>query len=614
MLEIFITTIISIVVFLSWNFFLYSREKRGTTLFIESFLFLYAQIIITEMLLGFLSILVSGWLLALNATIVIAIYLLGKIKATPREYFDATKTSLQSLFASLKDDKPLLLLSILCTLALLWIVFLGVLFPVLDWDGNSYHMTFIGTVFQNHNIYDVPASLGWISGYPKSGELITLWNVIFTHKDTVADLVQLPFIFLAIVSIYGISKTLGAKKEVAAFTSLLIVFIPVVVNQLKTTYLDVMLPSLFFASIYLLLKKKHDLITISSIGIAAGIIFSLKSAGIIFLIVIGLWLFISLLKDAALDIKHKLLILVIFSTPVLIGSFWYFKNLFMYQNPIYPYGLKALGHQIFQGQSFDEGAAEAMKAFPFFPKGMLQRMWFVWTEQKDWWGCLYNYDANFTGFGPVWFIFILPALLIQALVSPIKRNTKFLLYLVSTLAILAIYPLNYYTRYTVFIIGVGLAALAITISGMSERAAKISKYMLIALSGFAFLTTLSLCNYPPLTIKNQLKVSPPDDRRGTAYKSVIGPAYLYIQDHAGNGDVVVYTRSSMFVYPLWNRQYSNKVIYIKANDIQQWSKKVKESGAKYVFTHKLSPESESLRDSGYKRVYEDNEYEIYKTN
>ena len=129
------------------------------------------------------------------------------------------------------------------------------------------------------------------------------------------------------------------------------------------------------------------------------------------------------------------------------------------------------------------------------------------------------------------------------------------------------------------------------------------------------LTNVTLCNFSPSTLEDGLYSFQEGNYHEAAnYSLVIGPAYTYVQDNAQKGDVVVYDSSPYFIYPLWNRDYSNDVLYIPAANEEAWYAYLSGKGANYIFTHKGSKEHVWLEegDSVYITVYEDDMYEVYK--
>src|SRR5262249_12519313 len=139
----------------------FSLHRTGWSRFASTFLLFVAQIVTTEFVLGLFSALAGLSLVALNATVsgylILVLWRRFGSKLFPA-YVAALRRSIASGWAELQHD-PLSLTVVVLALGFLgWIVFLGVLFPSIDYDGNSYHLTFIGNLIQNHTFFDAPSS------------------------------------------------------------------------------------------------------------------------------------------------------------------------------------------------------------------------------------------------------------------------------------------------------------------------------------------------------------------------------------------------------------------------------------------------------------------------
>jgi hypothetical protein len=493
-------------------------------------------------------------------------------------------------------------------------------FPAIDFDGNSYHLTFIGNVIQNHNFFDTPTSLLWLNGYPKGGEFIAMWNVLIPHSDSLVDLAQIPFLVLGIYALYVISVSLGAEKRHARFASIIFLFMPIVLNQLKTTYVDVMLSSLFFAGVALTLRRKPlgrlDLVLV---GIIFSLLIATKSTGILFIVAllpILLWNLHSNREKDSNFLKSLLAPLITVFLPTLFGLYWYAKNYFVYGSPIYPFGFKVGGIGIFPGKTYQEFAADAVSQTTVLPNGCIERIWFVWTEQKDWFGCLYNYDSNYTGFGPIWFIVLLPAILMATYFMLKMRSKRYFALLLLVGFLFTVYPANYYSRYTMFIALIGIVSLAIVLTNTKKIAAFITKPLVIVLSISVIVTNFTLCNYGPKLLKEQLKDPGSSVSRGAIYKdSLTWAPFKYLEGKVHKGDVLVYDSVPYFIYPLWRPDFANKVIYVPAKNSGEWERQLQNVQADYILTTVSSKENKwADDDSDFDSVYKDELYEIFKYN
>lgn len=604
--------------FLSVDLLSYYFQRSGWLRFISTFLLFYSQIIASEFLLGIFSSIngLNITLLNIAVSLSVIIFLYRKSgKKLFEQYIAVARQSITTFCKDLKSDPLSLTLLLLAVGFVLWIIFLGVIFPAIDSDGNSYHLTFIGYVLQNHNFFDVPTSITWLSGYPKGGEFIQMWSVVIARNDMLSDLAQLPFLLLGIYALYEVAVALGAKKKHARFSAILLVFLPIVLNQLKTTYVDVMLCTLFFATIAMVIRKKFNNLDFLLIGILFSLLISVKSTGFLFVLVALPLLFWNLGqsfgKKSEKDIKNYLKAFLIMALPTFFGLYWYIKNLVLYGSPLYPFGYKLAGFSIFPGKTFQEFAADAIQSTSL-PNGCFQRIWFVWTERKDWFGCLYNYDANYTGFGPIWFIILIPAIIISIYFAVKKRNSLYLAITATIIALFAIYPSNYYSRYSIFITALGIFALSIVLSNISNTVGNLTKVITILLAISVIATNFVLCNFSPLVVKDQVKSLIKGSERGAIYSNKPGASFVFIENVMQPGEVVAYDSKPYFIYPLWKPDFSNKVLYIPANDEDTWYRELAKNNIKYVFTTTYSKENKWAK-SKLKMIFKDDIYEIYQS-
>ncbi len=506
-------------------------------------------------------------------------------------------------------------LLIIAAALLLWIVFLGILFPATDFDGNSYHLTFIGYVIQNHNFFDVPTSLPWLAGYPKGGEFIQMWSVLLTHNDMFADLAQVPFLLLGVYAIYEGAVHLGSDKKHARFAALLFIFLPIVLNQLKTTYVDVMLCSLFLAAIALIIKEKLRTLDFFLLGIIFSLLISVKSTGFLFVAVLIPLLFWNLYqhrtKKAGHFLRNYAKPLLFIAIPTVFGLYWYIKNYVLYGSPFYPFGFQALGFHIFPGQTFQEFAANAVNQLPGFPKSCTARIWFVWTEQKDWFGCMYNYDTNFAGLGPIWFILLIPALLVSVYVAIKNRLWLFFGVVATLIGLFAIYPSNYYSRYTMFITALGIYALALVFTFIDSKTTVFVKWLAIILALSVVGTNFVLCNFTPIVVRDQIHSVLAGSKRGAIYANIPGPAFVYLENRVQPGETVAYDSKPYFIYPLWRSDFKDRVVYVKAATAGEWYQGIQANRVRYVLTTPWSKERIWAKDK-LTSIYKDDLYEIYQ--
>jgi hypothetical protein len=105
--------------------------------------------------------------------------------------------------------------------------------------------------------------------------------------------------------------------------------------------------------------------------------------------------------------------------------------------------------------------------------------------------------------------------------------------------------------------------------------------------------------------------------------------WTWIGNNITHGDTLAYTfekeildiSQPFFTAPLWNREFSNKVIYIKSDSYREWLKDLENNNVTYVLIKKNSREDRwiavALKSPGwlgiherFKVVYADENYKI----
>lgn len=613
--------LLTVAIALSFDVLSYALGRRGWQRFLGTFFLFYSQIILTEFVLGLLTVLTGGVVLVINLLITACVFFFVKRfygNSVFKEYATSSLSSGKAWVKQIrKEPLYLALLTLSCALVA-WIVLLGLLFPVTDVDGNSYHMTYIAQAIQNHHIYDMPSSVPWLAGYPKGGELIQMWSVIIPNDEALADLAQVPFLLLGVISLYAISLRLGVSKLDARFASLLFLFVPIVINQAKTTYVDIILSSLFLAALAIVTKKKLSKLDLIVTGIIFSLLIAVKSTGLLFVLACVPFLLLSVVEFKKRKIipnyKQYLTSVALVFAPMLFGLYWYIKNWVAYGSPLYPFGLDVFGTSIFPGRTFQEFIAGAFTGSSVMPSGAFERLWFVWTEQKDWFGCLYNYDSTFSGLGPVWFAILVPSVLIATVIAIMRRQYLFLSLAAVLGTVFLLYPANFYSRYVIFIVAIGIVSFGLVSTVYGGAVRVFAGLIALWLALIVVATSFTLCNFPPSVVRNQIQsVRAGDARGGQAYQNTIGEAYLFMQRTVKSGETVAYDSSPYYIYPLWKADFSNKVVYLPTNDKQEWYGKIKKEGVKYLFTNVKSDEHDWIKeDRVFKSIYKDKMYEIYR--
>ncbi len=595
---------------------LFALSRTGWRRFVGTSLLFYAQIVGTEFVLGLTHSLYSYSLALVNIAIAAAIFMTLRKKYGPklfRNYLESFSRVPNAVKSCAREDPLLATLYVIAGAFLVWVLFIGLIFPPVDWDGNAYHLTYSADLVQNHNLYDVPTNLVWIPAYPKGGEFIQAWTILLAHNDTIVDLVQVPFVIVAVTALYGIACGVGVSKKSARYAALLFAFTPSVLNQLTTDYVDVMVAATFFAALALVLQKTYKRLDFLLVGIAFSLLTALKTSGIYFVAVLLVILLWNLYKQERFEFKKYVTPTLLVLPPMVFGLYWYVKDFILYGSPIYPFGLQLAGKTIFKGIDFAQWSSVA---YASLPHNQFLRLWFIWSEGGS--NFHYDYDSTLFGFGIIWFIVFIPSLPLSAYFAVRKRNYYFLGLQALLLGLLLVYPNDYSPRYTMFILSAGIVGLGMVLDNLHAITIRATKTILLALTIVTLSVNFILWSYRPNTVRQQL--SNIYHGRGEHYSSSIfatsfGSAYTFMHSTVQKNQTVVYTAGN-WMYPLWNADFSDRVVYVNATTENSWYKQVMQQKATFVFTTTDTKIKENrwAKNTFKDVVYNDGWYEIFKVN
>lgn len=649
--------IINLLLFSSWHVILF--RHRETLSFADRIIGVFvlglAQIIATELLLGVVfKRLFAAPLFGVNAAISSAVLIYSaaafKTQKTRASVLTEVADNVVRFFNILKTNPILLSIFIIFSISICWIIFLGYLFPSYTWDALWYHLPIVGYIMQSGAIREIPNDFiisQFINIFPKNIELFFVWNIIFLKSEVLADLSQLAFTIIGLFTIYSMSLKLQLKEKNAVFAALLFFFAPIIILQSTTNYVDITVSVLFLIAVNFLIKnnpgnikdRAHEPgggIPVVLSGLAAGILLGSKGSGPLFIIVLSAAIVIqetikclSERKTPAVQKRRGFgassrLLLIYFATPVLImGGYWYFKNWALYNNPVYPMEVSIFNITLFKGlyKEFLEPAPAVFKDL-----SPLKKLLYVWMERDEY----YFYDSRRSGFGPLWFILFLPALIFSLIHAAIKKRYGFLAVSAILVCAFLLYPRNWNTRYVIFLFGLGALAYGYILDYSNDKG-KALEVIAVLLAGYTALASNSPC-VTPSQIKKFLRL--PAGERTIARHAPFSidlharqeyGHWIWISNNISKGDTLAYTFEPLFLAPLWNSAFSNKVAYIKSDSYNNWLKKLDENNAGYALIRRNSEEDkwidrerEIFSSAGwlgglkerFKIVYSDENYKI----
>lgn len=397
------------------------------------------------------------------------------------------------VWAALKDDGPIptpwagvseqrwgRLIAGLFAALYLFLFACAVTVPDVSWDGNSYHLPTIQQWFQSGRVAWVagpePSILLFINGYPKAAEvtslfLCTLFHPALSHSF---NLVYLP---LGMLGIASIAHALGATRGAALAAGAAFLLVPINLGQSLTAYIDSAFGSAVIAwlaaTVWLRhLDAKRLGIDALVLGCALGTVIGIKGTGLVLGAVGTLALFAVHLtaRPPALSLRTLLTWWLGVAVCALgVGGWWYARNLAHGHSPIYPVGVSLAGVTLLPGLD-----AYAMPG-TFAVDGLIEH-WpapaqtaFTWLQGLWYWPrSIVGFDMRLGGLGFLWALACLPA--VVALVrqrlgvraawrDELVREPLWLL-LGIVAAGIALVPYPWWSRFTIWVYGLGLPCLA----------------------------------------------------------------------------------------------------------------------------------------------------------
>jgi hypothetical protein len=338
--------LMGLTVFLTAFLLTYKAFKPANSIdaLIILFLLCFAQITVTQLILGILNALTLTNVIFFN----LALLLLTGFTCRKQKYhlrFPGTKEALNSLLA---DKMVILTLAVILGFGIAK-AFVNLVNPPFGWDSLNYHFTFAAEWLKHANL-NTPITIADDPGptyYPLNGSLFFLW-LIWPFKNVfLADLGQLPFFILAFLCVYGISRKIGLEEKPSFFAAALFLLVPNYFKQLQIAYVDVMVAALFLACLNFLLLLDEDFSAKFALayGISMGLLMGTKTVALPYCILLIIPFIYMLCKN-----PKKLHRSIIFLIPLLsLGGFSYLRNFMETGNPLYPLNLKLFGKEIFRG-------------------------------------------------------------------------------------------------------------------------------------------------------------------------------------------------------------------------------------------------------------------------
>ena len=552
-----------------------------------------AEVMALVMLLGWVGALRSGWLVLGSVVVLlgVGVALKGGRFAEARAHAGAQSRRLRA-FVSWTNLRAAPLAAFLSALAIgqvAYVAFAGWALPPTGYDTLTYHLPSVAYWVQRGQIVRTPYSL-LTNVYPLNAELTFAWPAVLLRSDVLVNLGQIPFAFLGAGATAVLARTMGARRSGAVVAASLFLLAPVVAQQMAVAYVDLAFAGAFLTAFAFLLRGLQSigllggarepgsnprlLVTYLTLaGIASGIGAGSKESGLAYLAVVGLVVLGALI---ALLVKHQLApalllrLVVAFALPVLLlGSFWYARNLVEHQNPLHPWNVQIAGVVLEHGPRGDGNDNVLATETPDSIAGastpvQIARSWASEPLRT------YNYDTRLGGSGLLWILAAVPALIVFVVRCALRRRDVLVLFLLPSILILVLQPANWWSRFTVFFLGVGFVALAVELGNLSRWNRSVLRLVEVAIAVVA-VATFGLVNRRIATAGPKVVLDHATEGTGdrSAASAVeTGGRFTWLSRIPATATIATRNQDlyEQFVYPLFGRHFDRKVVMLRGTD------------------------------------------------
>lgn len=367
--------------------------------------------------------------------------------------------------------------------------------PDMSWDGNSYHVPMLHFWARRGYIHwieqpDAGPHWEWITnwlfnGYPKGVETVSFALARLFGSSRPVNTVNLMFLPLGVAGIASLARSFGASPRSASIAAGVFALTPIGICQGLTTYVDASLASsvvaLAAASVAIVPALSSGRVPAGAwitLGATAGLAAAAKSTGFLAALMSLVIVAVAAARGArvlpreerrrfigrALSFGCGSAILTL-----AVAGYWYARTWVHTGNPLYPVAVTVFGHTIFPGYPL----SVAVSADGVVPPVMQQwpdwvRVVYTWTQgyfRGRWPQSIFYYDAQEGGLGYVWLLGCVPSAVwcFARFASARVHIGRMATVLVLIGALFLATPLNWWSRYTLWIYAVGLPAFAVAI-------------------------------------------------------------------------------------------------------------------------------------------------------
>jgi hypothetical protein len=449
--------------------------------------------------------------------------------------------------------------------------------------------------------------------WPASFEVLETWFVVFPHNDVLIKVTPFLYYLLTGASAYAIARILGLHQILSASVAIFYLFTPSLAIQATACKNDVGISALFLLSIAILLNllikdrnsfqiypyKRRQLMILAmaqclGVGIKPYIIFIAPAPGLIGLAIVvkhRLWRDITgkfHFRRYVTKSKIPICVFLILSC-LFLGSYWYVRNLLVFDNPFHPTDFRLFGRLISgTGSAVQFGPGQRGSA-------SLESLWenlhsLITDKILDQHGPFNSSLGDMAGWG--WFNFSCGlSALVYAFIFVARLRLIIIAFVISLLSLFAFVSVDpWYMRFTLWFPIVFALSFVFLISNINHKWIRIALFTLAIFC--TLLNWISVLNVGEVSVEDfKRMMNLPVLERSTAelthhYEGVYKKTLQIVPEDETIGFCFP---NNGWAYPLYDSDFSRDLKYVPILDAQ-FIEFMKRNNIRYLFIERITPE------------------------
>lgn len=575
-MKVFLFILINLAIFLTHGILAFRwmrhRDRSMSEIIIAGIISSLTQVVVTVVILGLLiQRLYVTELFGSNIAICVLFLVLSRTRpGHALRFLSGLGCWVSDGWKTLRSDAVVCALGVILFLLFLWLLFLAILVPPYSWDSMAFHLT-APVYWLQEGRMGIEPPYPHFDTYPRNISCLYFLQLAFLRNDIIVNCTNLVlFIPTAILSIFVIARHMGRKRASAILAGMLFFTFPIVIHQSTTCYIDLGSSCLFLAALAFLLKPRIEFSDVIYGGLGLGLFVGSKGNAPFFIVGAMIPIIIYHLPHLwrRVGIKRFLgWILVGLLCIMLTGAWVYADNWVRYGNPGHPFQIELFGVKLFRGEKLEE----LILIEPIFrehyeplnKRSELGRIYYSWSEPAG----KYVYDVRVGGFGPGLFVLLLPCMAASLLISLVRHDGKAFFTFAAFLLAFWFFPQGrFWVRYNIFAGAVFCLAVVYIIDLLRmSSAGNLLKGVVFSL---AIITLFfGAAGVVPESHVKYFLSEPPHKWHSSQFTTGGGFSQLLfrkINALSTPGTCIAHDWTFLWriTYPLWNHDFSNRVVFI----------------------------------------------------